>query len=201
LTKARISATHGRFNGIRQVRQCAHHLIHASLGPPESTTQTESRSVQPFLHSSCPAMSFALKIALWHGAIWTHLIHGFLGPPESTLNGISIGSAVFAQLMPGHVVCPKNCPLAWGDLDPSNTWFLVPTRVHIPNGIWIGSAVFAGPPNTDHSVVFARLRQCAPHVIHASLGPPECTTKTASRLIQPFLYSSQQSLAYDSFSI
>jgi len=38
-------------------------------------------------------------------------------------NGISIGSANFAQLvavssgMPGHVFSPKNCPLAWGDLD------------------------------------------------------------------------------------
>ena len=31
-------------------------LIHGSLGPPESTTQTASRSVYPFLHSSwsCP---------------------------------------------------------------------------------------------------------------------------------------------------
>jgi len=27
---------------------------------------------------------------------------------------------------------------------PSNTWFLGPTRVHIPNDITIGSAVFAG---------------------------------------------------------
>jgi len=27
---------------------------------------------------------------------------------------------------------------------PFNTWFLWPTRVHIPNGIMIGSAVFAG---------------------------------------------------------
>jgi len=27
---------------------------------------------------------------------------------------------------------------------PSNTWLLGPTRVHIPNGISIGSAVFAG---------------------------------------------------------
>ena len=32
-----------------------------------------------------------------------------------------------------------------GDLDPSNTWFLGPcTQVHNPNGILIGSAVFAG---------------------------------------------------------
>ena len=28
------------------------HLIHASLGPPESITQTASQSLQPFLHSS-----------------------------------------------------------------------------------------------------------------------------------------------------
>ena len=29
-----------------------HHLIHGSLGPPESTTQTASPPVQPFLHGS-----------------------------------------------------------------------------------------------------------------------------------------------------
>jgi len=28
------------------------HLTHGSLGPPESTTQTASRSVQPFLQGS-----------------------------------------------------------------------------------------------------------------------------------------------------
>jgi len=28
------------------------HLIHSSLGPPESSTQTASRSVQPFLQCS-----------------------------------------------------------------------------------------------------------------------------------------------------
>jgi len=50
--------------------KCASHLIHASLGPPKSTTQTASRSVQPFLHSSqkcrwvCLGMSFPLKIAI-----------------------------------------------------------------------------------------------------------------------------------------
>ena len=37
---------------------------------------------------------------------------------------------------------PPNCPFPWGILAPSNTWFLGPTRVHIPNGISIGSAVF-----------------------------------------------------------
>jgi len=31
-----------------------------------------------------------------------------------------------------------------GDLDPSNTWFSGHTRVLNPNGISIGSAIFAG---------------------------------------------------------
>ena len=33
-------------------RQCATHLTHAFSGPPESKSQTASRSVEPFLHSS-----------------------------------------------------------------------------------------------------------------------------------------------------
>jgi len=31
-----------------------------------------------------------------------------------------------------------------GDVDPSNSWFLGPTRGFNPNSVWIGSAVFAG---------------------------------------------------------
>jgi len=43
----------------------------------------------------------------------------------------------------------------------------------------------------DGSVVFARtLCQCAPYLIHASLGPPESTTETASGSLQPFLQGS-----------
>jgi len=44
----------------------------------------------------------------------------------------------------------------------------------------------ASPPHTDGSIVFARLRQRASHVTHASLGPFESTTRTASRSVQPF---------------
>jgi len=44
-------------------------------------------------------------------------------------------------------------------------------------------------------VVFARWRQCASHVTHAFFGPPESTTQTASRSVQPFLHSSRQSVA------
>jgi len=38
---------------------------------------------------------------------------------------------------------PSKLALPMGDLDPSNTWFPGPTRVLNPNGISIGSAVFA----------------------------------------------------------
>ena len=45
----------------------------------------------------------------------------FFGPTRvHNPNDISIGSATFAQLtaVSGHVISLKNCPLAWGDLDP-----------------------------------------------------------------------------------
>jgi len=47
-------AAHGRFNRIRQVApMCTSHPIRDdSFDPPESRSQTASRSVQPFLHNS-----------------------------------------------------------------------------------------------------------------------------------------------------
>ena len=83
-------------------------LIHASLGLPESKSQTASRSVQPFLHSSPQSVPI-----LYNGPClpphncpfsWEdlnpHPIHGSFGPCTRVLNqnGISIGSAVFARL-------------------------------------------------------------------------------------------------------
>jgi len=38
---------------------------------------------------------------------------------------------------------PQNCPLPWGTWTPMNIWFLGPTQVLNPNGISIGSAIFA----------------------------------------------------------
>jgi len=52
LTTGHIAAAYERFSGIRQVAPVCPHLIHAWLGPSEFSTQTASRSVQPFLHSS-----------------------------------------------------------------------------------------------------------------------------------------------------
>ena len=49
--------------------------------------------------SQCFSLGLATpKIALSLGDLDLHLIHGSLGPHESAPNGISIGSAVFAQL-------------------------------------------------------------------------------------------------------
>jgi len=52
------------------------HLIHGSLGPPESKSKTASWLVQPFLHSSRHRVAiygtpiFPIKIDLSHGQIW-----------------------------------------------------------------------------------------------------------------------------------
>jgi len=88
---------------------------------------------------------------------------------------------------------------------PSNTCFLEPIRVHIPNSILIVSAVFAQPmakspytlqwhswatpfPLKTAPHLHAKSR---PHVIHGSLGPPKSTTQIASWLVQPFLQGSR----------
>jgi len=49
----------------------------------------------------------------------------------------------------------------------------------------------ASPPYMDGSVVIATLHQCAPHLIHASLGPSESSTQVASWSVQPFLHKWQ----------
>jgi len=86
------------------------HLTHASLGPLESISQTASRSVLPFLHSS-PRKSLyfttdhpisPLKISPSNFPFtWDpdpYLTHGSFSPPESQSRiGISIGSASFAE--------------------------------------------------------------------------------------------------------
>jgi len=67
--------------------------------------------------------------------------------PTSISNGISIGSAVFAQLMEDSPY-----PLQWAQIAYSygssslpSTWFLWPTLVHNTKGISIGSTTFGRP--------------------------------------------------------
>jgi len=50
--KGCIAAAHGRFSRIRQVAPMCTPHNNASLGPPESTTQTASQLVQQFLQGS-----------------------------------------------------------------------------------------------------------------------------------------------------
>jgi len=86
------------------------------------------------------------------GATWPILLNlCFLQPTRVyNPNGKSIGSAISAQLTAESIyalllwanVSPK-LPFHGGSGTPSNTWFLGPIRTHIPNGISIGSAVFA----------------------------------------------------------
>jgi len=132
----------------------------ASFGPFDSTTQMANRSVQPFLHSSqhikIPVVYrghpfFHQNYPFACGDLNLNLIHGSLGPPESSTQTASWlvkpfctahhrASLYFTMGRP----FPLKIAFSYeGMLTPSNTWFLGPTRVFNPNGISIGSAVFA----------------------------------------------------------
>jgi len=81
------------------------HVTHASLGPPESTTQTAFRSVQPFLlslqHSAVHARACfsPKKLPLCMGRSGLPSNTWFLEPTRVlNPNGIAIGLAVFAGL-------------------------------------------------------------------------------------------------------
>ena len=84
--------------------------------------------------------------------IWNQSNTWFFGSTRlSNPNGISIGSAVFAQLSAdvailynGPLLSPKIAPSNGTCRPQSNTWFLGPTGIHIPNGVPIGSVAFAG---------------------------------------------------------
>ena len=78
---------------------CAPHLIHASLDPPKSKSQTASGSVRPFLHSSrqnVPVLCNGPPL-LPQNCLALHLIHGSLGPPESTTQTASRSDQPFLQ--------------------------------------------------------------------------------------------------------
>ena len=101
LTKGCIANAHGQFSGIRQVAPVCTHLIHASLGPLESISQTASGSVQPLLHSSWQSVVifykarhfFPLKLSLPIEGSEQPSNTWFLGPTQVVnQNAILIGS-------------------------------------------------------------------------------------------------------------
>jgi len=78
---------------LDRVRQCAPHLIRASFGRPETTSQTTSESVQPCLHGSWQSVIARMprhvlspknSVFTW-GDLDPHRIHDFLA--HSSLNG------------------------------------------------------------------------------------------------------------------
>ena len=136
-------------------RQCALHVTHVSLGPPESTTQTTSRSVQPFFAKLTAESHYTLQRAAPYPLIIAHLPHliraslGYPNPQRKRyLDWFSrvwtADRSVSLYFTMGRPILPQNCPFPRGIWTPSNTWFIGRTRVHNPNGILIGSAVFAG---------------------------------------------------------
>ena len=83
---------------------------------------------------------------------------------------------------------------------PSNTWLLRSIPAHNPNSILLGSAVsaqitaecaYAVQWDAPFPLKFAPSHGgSGPYLIHGSLGPPESSTQTASRSVQPFLQGS-----------
>jgi len=93
------------------------------------------------------ALFFPLKIATLHVGSGSHPIHALLGVFESITKAASRSVQPFCTAhgralseMSRHA---SNCPFPRGSERTSNTWFLWSTRLSIPNGILIGSAVYA----------------------------------------------------------
>jgi len=95
----------------------------------------------------------------WPFSSWgsgPHVNHDSSGHSEPTVQTASrIGSPIFTQVI---AECPytsrwdthfpfKIATSHWGYGPPSNTWFPEPPRVLNPNGISIGSTIFAGLAN------------------------------------------------------
>ena len=85
---------------------------------------------------------------------WVKLF--IVGQPADQKNVNGKGDHATLYFTMGHPFPPQICPSPWGDLDPNLTWFPGPTGVLSPNGIWIGTAIFAGLTSvtdrpTDHA--------------------------------------------------
>ena len=67
----------------------------------------------------------------------------------------------------GIPLSPSKLPLPMVGSGPtSNTWFAGPTRVHNPNGILIGSAVFAGLTSMTHRPTDHTMRSVTIRIIY-----------------------------------
>jgi len=101
-----------------------------------------------------------------------------------------------AILYNGSLLSPLNCPFPRGYRPPYNTRFLRPTRVHSPNGISTGSAVFARltfvtDRQTDHatpSVTIGRIYVVTGMLpnnnTHANVNGSVIMTRAIARVIR-----------------
>ena len=94
-----------------------------------------------------PNMDGSIVFTRWHQCAPP----SSLNPSKSTSQMASPSIQPFLQLMADSAYTlqwavpfpPQNCPFTSASGPPSNTCFFGPTRVHNPNGITIGSAIFA----------------------------------------------------------
>jgi len=132
------------------------HLIRALLNPPESITQTVSRSLQPFFAQLTAGRRRACRglpsLPLPMGYLDRHLKRGPLCPPDLAFHMASRSVSRLCTVLGRQSLyfTMGRPPLPMGGSGPPyNTWFLGP-------------------------------------------GPPEFTTQTAPRSVQPFLQSSRR---------
>ena len=100
--------------------------------------------------------------------------------------------------MHGHDLSPKNCPFAWGNLEPHLTHGsfgpiecstemasrLVQPFLHSsPQRVPI---LYNVPPLLSSKLPLP-VGDLDPHLTHGSLGPPESSTQTTSRSVELFL--------------
>jgi len=129
------------------------------------------------------------------------------GPPESITQTANRSVQPLLHSSPQKVPIinngrpfPSKLPLIVGGIwTTSNSWFLGPVRVHNPNCVTIGTAVFAQVtaecPYTLQWAAPALSKLPLPWGIWTQsntwfLGPPESSIQTASRSVKPFLEGS-----------
>jgi len=117
-----------------------HDWTWASFRPPESTTKTANRSVQPFLHSLPQSVvwhigaTWRIRLTINNIIDWTcvlPLAHQSLQPKRQnrSVQPFLQSSQQKVPILYLGANFPKNCHFPWGSRPLSSTWFLGPIRV------------------------------------------------------------------------
>jgi len=118
--KCCIAAAHARFSGtvFARLHQCAPHLIDTSFGPSESTTQTASRSLQPFLDHIARTMYVAMLSIVTDRVAWSVT----LVSPAKTAEPIEMPFGLWTWMgLTNHVSDGGSHPAMWrGNFEGGN---------------------------------------------------------------------------------